>query len=246
MSAYIKWSLYLLATAWLLSMSCSCNERKVVGVTRVGELEKLIRDGNLGTNARLSEINSQPHLFAIGNVTNNDGFITVLDGMCFVSSVDSSRKIQISTSCKADATLLLYSNVAQWKEYEIPADVVTWKQLEQYIGNMATKYNVSKTNAFCFRLTGTAAEVNWHVLKWRESMKEITYKKMHILGETGILSNAAIEAVGFYSKDPKEIFVHQETVINVHFVNADHTLAGRMEDMKLDGRMKLLLPEAAL
>lgn len=87
------------------------------------------------------------------------------------------QKLTIDSSCTATATLLLYSNVGKWKEYEIPSDVITWKQLEQFIGNMATKYNVSKTDAFCFRLIGHVDSLNWHVLKWREGMKEITYKR---------------------------------------------------------------------
>lgn len=233
----------VIASSWLLLMVASCDDRKVVSVTRIGELEHLIRDGDLATNVRIRDINSTPHLYAIGNVTNNDGFITVIDGKCYTSSADTAKKLVIDSSCNSEATLLLYSNVVKWKAYEIPPDVTTWKQLEQFIGNMASKYNVSKTQAFCFRLSGTAVEVSWHVLKWRTNMKEITYKKMHTLGATGYIFNEPIEAIGFYSKESKEIFVHQETVLNMHFVNHDHSIAGRIEDMKLDGRMKLYLPE---
>lgn len=68
-------------------------------------------------------------------------------------------------------------------------------------------------------------------------------QKMHTLGLNGVLTDKAIDAIGFYSKDPREIFVHQETVINVHFISVDHTITGRIEDMKLDGRMKLYLPD---
>ncbi|MEO6166559.1 MAG: hypothetical protein ABIO46_07340 [Chitinophagales bacterium] len=229
--------------SWLVVMATSCDDRKVVSVTRVGELEHLIRDGDLTTHARLKDINVQPNLYAIGNVTNNDGLITVLDGKCYTTSVDTAKKLVIDSSCNSEATLLLYSNVVKWKDYEIPFDVTTWKQLEQFIGNMASKYNVSKTEAFCFRLNGTAVEVSWHVLKWRSNMKEITYKKMHTLGATGYIFNEPIEAIGFYSKESKEIFVHQETVLNMHFVNHDHSISGRIEDMKLDGKMKLYLPE---
>jgi hypothetical protein len=237
----IRWKIF--AACCLLLLIFSCEERKVVGVTRVGELEDLIRDGKLGANASLNELTGTPHLYAIGNVTGNEGFITVLDGKCYISVVDTAKKLTIDSSCTATATLLLYSNVGKWKEYEIPADVITWKQLEQFIGNMATKYNVSRTDAFCFRLTGHVDSLNWHVLKWREGMKEITYKKMHTLGLNGVLTDKAIDAIGFYSKDPREIFVHQETVINVHFISVDHTIAGRIEDMRLDGRMKLYLPD---
>lgn len=233
--------------AWFLPILFlfSCSERKVVPANRVGELENLIRDGDLTTHARIADLNTLPHLYAIGNATNNDGYITVLDGRCYHSYLDTLKVLLIDSSCRTEATLLLYSNVASWKEFDIPADVITMRQLEQFISNMAGKYNVSKTAAFCFRLEGTAASLNWHVLKWRANMKELTYKKMLTLGLTGTLSNEPIEAIGFFSKEPKEIFVHQETVLNMHFVNHDHSRSGRVEDIQLDGRMKLYLPEEA-
>lgn len=235
----------VIMVAMLLQFFSSCESREVVSVTRVGELEKLIRDGDLSTHARISELNTQPHLYAIGIATNNEGFITVFDGKCFASSADTLKRLTIDSSCQAEATLLLYSTVAKWKEFDIPAAVTTLKQLEQFISNITTKYNVSRTSVFCFRLAGTASVVNWHVLKWRPSIREITYKKMHTLGVNGSLKDEHIEVVGFFSKESKEIFVHQETVLNMHFVNQDHSLAARIEDIRLDGRMKLYLPEAA-
>lgn len=236
---------FIITVALPLQLIQSCESREVVSVTRAGELEKLIRDGDLSTHARLSELNRQPHLYAIGNATNNEGFITVIDGKCYASSVDTMRTMTIDSSCNTEATLLLYSTVSKWKSFDIPAEVTTLKQLEQFISNITTKYNVSRTSVFCFRLVGTAANINWHVLKWRPNIREITYKKMHTLGITGNLSDEQVDVVGFFSKDAKEIFVHQETVLNMHFVNHDHSLAARIEDIRLDGRMKLLLPEAA-
>jgi acetolactate decarboxylase len=227
---------------FLLLLS-SCDKRKVVSVTRVGELEKLIMEGDLGAHAHLKDFENQPDIYAIGLVANNDGYITMIGGKPYTSRLDSSKNIVIDSSLNADATLLLYSRVKQWKPYEIPADVTTWKQFEQFITNMATKYDVAKNRSFPFMLDGNAAELSWHVLGWRPGIKEITYRKIHSLGQTGVLRDEKIQAIGFYSKDPKEIFVHQETVLNIHFVNHDHSLAGRIEDMKLDGRMILYFPE---
>ncbi len=220
----------------------ACDHRHVVSVTREGELEDLIRNGDLSTHARLEDFKGQRDVYAIGTVTNNEGFITLLGGRSFTSYVDSNKVARIDSSFNAEATLLIYSRVEKWKPYEIPAEVTTYKQLEQFISNQANKYNVSRSKAFPFMLEGTAAELHWHVLNWRPNIKEITYKKVLTLGVSGQISNEKIIAVGFYSKDPKEIFVHQETVLHMHFVNEDHSLSGRVEDMKLDGRMILYLP----
>jgi len=235
--------IYLRSLSLLIfSLIAACDHRHVVTVTRVGELENLIRDGDLSSHARLEDFKDQNDLYAIGTVTNNEGFITILGGRSFTSYVDTNKNARIDSSYNAEATLLLYSHVEKWKPFEIPKKVITWKQLEQLISNQANKYNVSRTKAFPFMLEGTAAELNWHVLNWRPNIKEITYKKILTLGVSGRIADEKIVAIGFYSKDPKEIFVHQETVLHIHFINEKHTLSGRIENMKLDGRMTLYLP----
>lgn len=227
----------------LVLIFSSCDDRKVVSVTSVGDLENLIRDGDMSTHAHLKDFENQSDFYGIGIVTNNEGYINIIGGKSYTSYVDSDKNIAIDSSFNADATLLLYSRVKNWKTYDIPSDVTTWKQLEQFISNQAVKYNVSRTKAFPFLLKGTVVSLKYQVLDWRPNIKEITYKKLLTFGATGVLNNEYVEAIGFFSKEPKDIFTHQETVLNLHFVNHNHSVAGRIDDLELDGRVKLYLPE---
>src|SRR5580765_3864415 len=98
-----------------LGIYISCDERKVVSVTRAGELENLVHDGDMSTHARLQDFQQQPDLYGIGVVTNGEGYITILDGKPYTSKMDSGKNLTIDSSFNVDATLLLYSSVRKWK-----------------------------------------------------------------------------------------------------------------------------------
>jgi hypothetical protein len=221
-------------------VTASCERPRKADVTRIGELEKLIREGDLSTRIRLQDLQDRSDLYGIGYVTNLQGNITILNGRVYTSYVDSKR-VKIDTSYAVDATLLLYVKVVRWREFPVPADVTTWKQLEQFVSDKALKYNVSKKDAFPFMLKGITAEAAWQVQDWNPESKNITYGKILQKGQKGVLFNEPIEAIGFFSRESGEVFAHQET-ITMFFVNHDHSLAGRLQDIKLDGRMSFLLP----
>src|SRR5262249_51533393 len=147
------------------------------------------------------------------------------------------------SSFDPDATLLLYANIDEWKEFDLPASISTWKQLEQFIGDKAMKYNISKSAASPFLLEGVVADAKWHVVDWDTTDKEVTYKKTVKSGLHGDLQNENITAIGFYSRESYEVLAHKETNIHVHFVNHNHSIAGHLDDLTLDGRAKLYLPK---
>ena len=121
--------------------------------------------------------------------------------------------------------------------------LITGKHLEQFIGDLDMKYNIPKGDILPFLLEGIAAGVQWHVMDWDTSDKEVTYKKTMENGLQGDSKNEAITAVGFYSEESYKVLTHNELKMQIHFVNYNHTLAAYMDDITLDGRLKLNLPE---
>ena len=57
----------------------ACTTRPVVQVSRIGELEDMIKKGDLATKANLSDFSNSPHLYAIGSPTNMAGHIQIID-----------------------------------------------------------------------------------------------------------------------------------------------------------------------
>ena len=220
----------------------ACTTKPVVPVTRIGELEDMIKKGDLSTKAKLSDFSNSPHLYAIGSITNLDGFIQIIDGKPYNASLVNGS-LQIDSSFNDEATGMLYTNVDEWKEFDLPAGITTWKQLEQFIGEQLMKHKISVSAASPFLLRGIAAGVKWHVMDWDLNDKEVTYKKMLERGLHGDLQNEDITAVGFYSKESYRVLTNKELNMQIHFVNHNHTVAGYMDDITLDGRLKLYLPK---
>ena len=151
--------------------------------------------------------------------------------------------MQIDSFFNLEATCLLYTNVDEWKEFDLPAGITTWKQLEQFIGDLDMKYKIPKGDVLPFLLEGVASDVQWHVMDWDTSDKNVTYKKTMENGLQGHSKNEAITAVGFYSEESYRVLTHNGLKMQIHFVNYDHTLAAYMDDITLDIRLKLYLPE---
>jgi acetolactate decarboxylase len=225
-----------------LVMMLGCGREPVVEVTRIGELEELIKKGDMKTHTHLRDYVSTPHLYAIGSVTDLKGFIQVIDGRVYTGSVKEGG-VNVDSSGDVDATLLLFAHVNEWKEFDIPDEVKTWKQLEQFIGDQAVKFGIPKNRVSPFQLKGPFAKASWRVVDWDPADKEVTYKKTVQSGLHGDLINEDISAVGFYSRQSYEVLAHKETNMHVHFVNHDHSIAGHLDDLELDGRVKLYLPK---
>jgi len=233
---------FILLSCGALLLLFSCNSRPPVEVTRIGQFEDLIKKGDMSTHAFLKEYSTSKHLYAIGSVTDLKGFIQIIDSKPYTASVVNGQ-LKIDSSFNVEATLFLYTNVTEWKEFDVPADVTTWKQLEQFIGNQAVKYHVPKNDVSPFVLKGIAADAKWRVVDWDPNDKEITYKKTVQSGLHGDLQNEFITAVGFYSRESYEVLAHKETNMHIHFVNHDHSIAGHLDDITLGGRRKLYLPK---
>jgi hypothetical protein len=224
-----------------LSVFISCSNQPFIKVNRIGEMEVLIKKGDMSTHTRLQDYANASHLYAIGSVTNLKGFTQIIDSKPYTATLRNGQLL-IDSSFNPEQTLFLYANVDAWKEFDLPTEVKTWKQLEQFIGNEAVKYKVPKNCASPFLLKGTVANAKWRVIDWDINDKVITYKKTVQSGLHGEVNNEEITAIGFYSKESYEVLAHKETNMHIHFVNHDHSVAGHLDDLLMDGRLKLYLP----
>lgn len=232
---------------WMIALTVyvsACSHKPPVEVNRIGELEDLIKKGDMKTHAHLKDYTTTPHLYAIGSVTDLKGFIQIIDGNSYIASV-ADGALKIDSSNNADATLFLYTYVNAWKEFDIPAEVKTWKQLEQFIGDQAVKFGIPKNSVSPFLLKGVVQDAQWRVVDWDPNDKVITYKKTVQSGLHGELKNEDITAIGFYSRESYEVLAHKETNMHIHFVNHNHSIGGHLDDVVLNGQAKLYLPKPA-
>lgn len=225
-----------------LFLFIACGQTPAVKVERIGELEDLIKKGDMVTHVRLHDYADEAHLYGLGSLTNLRGFTQIIDSRPYTAMVENGQ-LKIDSTFNPEETLFLYASVDDWKEFDLPPDVKTWKQLEQFIGNEAIKYKVPKDYPSPFLLKGIPADLQWRVIDWDPSDKVVTYKKTVQSGLHGEVKDEYITAIGFYSTESYEVLAHKESKMHIHFVNHDHSIAGHVDDLTFDGRMKLYLPK---
>lgn len=222
----------------------SCNSSKSYNATTIGEMEDLIKKGDMTTHKELKELESTPHLYAIGSVTNLKGFLVIDDSKPYTSFVQD-HAVEIDSSWNTAATLLVYAQVENWKEIPIPADVKDWKQLENFVMTSASDNKINLNNAFPFLLKGNAPSISWRVTDWDPNDHEVTNKKVKNSGLKGTSSDVNTTIVGFYCTKQYRVLAEHDTKMHLHFASDDKKVSGHVDDISLDGNMKLYLPEDA-
>ncbi|MFQ5627907.1 MAG: acetolactate decarboxylase [bacterium] len=225
----------------LASALSGCNQQTdfMNTVRYRGALKNAMQEGDISAKIDLDSLANRKHLYALGAVENLKGEILIFDGKPFVSTVVDSI-VGISSSFSHKATLLVYVQVARWHEVAIPSSIVTSKQLEDFIASETQKRKLA--NPFPFLLKGRPAHLEWHVIDWPEGDSDHTHEKHKQSGVNNSLSSEEVDVLGFYSEQHHGIFTHHSTNMHLHFKTRSGDLAGHVDDIELDGKMKLYLP----
>jgi acetolactate decarboxylase len=219
-----------------------CDSPKSYDATTIGEMESLIKKGDMTTHLSLKDLQNTPHLFAIGSVTNLKGFIVVNDSKPYTSFIQGDS-VAIDSSWNTDATLLVYATAEKWKEIPVPADVKDWKQLENFVMTSAKQNKMNLDAAFPFLVKGNIARMNWRVTDWDIADKEVTNKKVKNSGLKGEANEVYATLVGFYSDKQYRVLAEHSTKMHIHFVSDDRKVSGHADNLLLGGNVMLYLPE---
>ena len=141
------------------------------------------------------------------------------------------------------AALLVYAQVQEWKTLELPAEIATIKDLEEFVFDKAKALGIDTTAPFPFMIEGKVSSMDWHVIDWDENDKHHTHQKHKESGMKGRLNDAEVEIIGFFSKEHKAVFTHHSTFVHMHFKAEDAMLAGHIDGLKLGAKMQLQLPK---
>jgi acetolactate decarboxylase len=220
----------------------SCESSKSYNATTVGELEDLIKKGDMSTHFKLKDLEGTPHLYAIGSVTNLKGFMVIDDSNPYTSFIHDGE-VAVHSSWNTEATLLVYSIVEKWKEMPIPAEVNDWKKLEDFVMKAAKENDIDPDSPFPFLLKGEAGSISWRISDWDPTDKVVTNKKVKNSGLKGVAGNVKTTIVGFYCTKQYRVLAEHNTKMHLHFVSDDKTVSGHVDDIALNGSMRLYLPE---
>lgn len=210
-------------------------------VEYIGELKKIMHEGDLSAKADLTDLENSENLYAIGASENLRGEIQIFNSTVYNTFVQDSV-IQFDMTYNSKAALIVYAQVKEWQSFEVPADVVTKDQLESFITQTADSYGIDIHSPFPFILDGNAASISWHIINWPEGDTIHSHEKHIQSGLHGVLKKTDASFLGFYSDAHHTIFTHHTTNMHIHVRTKDNMVAGHVDDLELGKGMTLELP----
>lgn len=239
--------LILLFTACLLIASCSepedttDKESTAFEVKYFGALKNMMHKGDISAKFDLADLKGAENLYAIGALENLKGEIQIFNGESFNTFVQDSS-VAFDKTLDKKATLLVYAVVETWNSFEIPDDITSHDQFENYVAEIAEENGIDVNEPFPFLLEGEAKELDWHVINWKDGDTEHSHEKHVNSGLHGTKNDLQVELLGFYSNSHHAVFTHHTTNMHIHLRSDDNTLAGHVDGLTLGKGMTLKLP----
>ena len=238
----MKYIIILLIVISITSCGTGNKEANIFKVKYSGALKNMMQKGDISAKVDLMIFENAEHFYAIGAFENLKGEIQIFDSKPYNTIVIDST-LTFNNSFNKKATLLVYALVSKWKSINIPESVVTYEQLESYIGQTAKENQIKIDEPFPFLLEGTPELFNWHVINWKDGDTEHSHEKHINSGPHGIINNRQVEMLGFYSDSHHAIFTHHTTNMHIHVKTVDNKIAGHVDGLTLGKGMILKLPD---
>ncbi len=236
---------YIIILLTVISItSCGTDNKKINNfkVEYNGALKNMMHKGDISAKVNLKEFENIEHFYALGAIENLKGEIQIFDSKSFNTAVIDST-LNFDNSFNKKATLLVYASVNKWKSINIPDNIVTYEQLESYIGQTAKNNKIKIDEPFPFLLEGTPKLLDWHVINWKDGDMEHSHEKHISSGLNGTINNKQVKILGFYSDSHHAIFTHHTTNMHIHVKTVDNELAGHVDGLTLEKGMILKLPD---
>ncbi|MFK8101026.1 MAG: acetolactate decarboxylase [Saprospiraceae bacterium] len=235
---------WLILIVILSTLSCETKSpfENKFQVAYQGALKNMMHKGDLSAQAKLADFKDKEHLYAIGALENLKGEIQIFDGKAFNTMV-SDTVLSYDQSFDKKAALLVYASVSRWKTINLPEEIMSYQQLENYLPQVAKENQINTNQPFPFLIEGTAPSFDWHVINWKEGDTEHSHEKHIRSGLYGTIQNRAVQFLGFYSDSHHAIFTHHTTNMHIHVKTLDNKIAGHADDLTLGKGMILKLPD---
>lgn len=229
--------------AFLLLFGCQ-GEKKPLKISYQvhGKLMEIMQQNQLQARINLKDLQFGKNSYGLGAMEGLQGEILISQGEV-ITAIANPDGILIQNSNAIEAALLVTTEVENWQEVELNK-TIDLKSLETVIEDQAETFNLNVNDVIPFKIEATPKRLNWHIIN-ATLAKEQNHQAYKESGKSGILENAAVEIIGFYSKNHQGIFTHHGSFLHLHCITADGSLMGHVDELQIDGNWKIYLPKAA-
>lgn len=191
-------------------------------------------------------------VYGVGAYEGLDGEITIFEGKPYVTKVRGDGFI-MDNSTNGEAIFAVWTKNTQWRDEPVPADVKTYLELQRFVKARAVAAGIDTGVPFPFLMTGTPAELKWHINVDKTGGKPIDRDLFKKSKAHYVMKNQPVDIVGFYSEKHAGVFISAhapaikekglKNAIHIHQVTKDGKSAGHIDDLTLSGGMTLRLPK---
>ncbi|MBV6647641.1 MAG: acetolactate decarboxylase [Cyclobacteriaceae bacterium] len=241
--------IFAFVTLLILACQKSSNDENSTGakelfVSRhVGNRLSIIEEGDLSPKIRLDSLSKYSYLYAVGPLGGLKGEVTIYNGEVSCSTIlNDQPKVDTVLSNKV-AIFLAYANVSEWNEVDLKDQIYNQAQIEAIVKREAEAQNKLTENAFVFRLEGVVDSMHYHII-YKSSDTPHNKFEHHKSKRKFILKDQPIKIVGFWADATGEgVYTHPGKRIHLHFINADNSTSGHIDQITLKPEAKLFLPK---
>ncbi len=205
-----------------------------------GAMKQVMWQGELFSKINLDTITNKSGLYGLGPESYLTGEILINNGEAYVSRVLPDSSMTVEKTFDTGAPFLVYANVETWTSTTLPDSVTNIKDLEIHIDQM-TK---NQKRPFAFKLTGQVSKAVIHVQNLAEGSKVSSPDEAHQGQVDYILSDEAVEIVGFFSTEHQAVFTHHDSFLHMHLITKDEKQMGHLDRVEFKpGAVSLYLPK---
>ena len=190
----------------------------------------------------MDTLQNKENVYAVGSMEGLVGEIQVFNSEAFHSRVQEDSVV-VGSSVTANAALMLYAQVANWREISMPLSVVNQEALVGFLEYDNEISGLTSADPLIFTIEGKAEQISWHILKGpeKDSISEAAHNVSRL---SGVIEDAEVEILGFYSREYEGIITHHNIPLHMHFKTADGLLAGHVDDLELGPEMTMRIPNS--
>lgn len=232
-----------LATCFIMFQSCFDSKESqdapetYADVQIVGAMRDAMFKGELDSKIDLDTISNKKGLYGLGPQVQMTGELLLFDGKSYVSKVINDSSMQVEENFETGAPFLVYANVNEWREVELPKKVEDLKSLEYFIDSIS----IEQKRPFAFKLSGTVSDAVIHIQNLPPGSKVSSPAEAHVGQVKYNLKDEEVDILGFFSTEHKTVFTHHDSFMHLHLITKDRSKMGHLDAVWLED-MKLYLP----
>ncbi len=212
-----------------------------IEVQQFGGMRSALRLGNTSSQITFEDINSSPHAFGVGALTDLEGEITVVDGQIIVAKTEDGIRAISSTSNNSNdsATLLTLAYVDEWREYKFPSSM----NFEDAVESVAAAHGIDTNTPFPFYILATTEAYEMHVINgFCPVITPDLEPKDQPWRLHGVETTLLI--VGFFAKNQEGVMTHHGSSVHIHGIDTSRNemVSGHLDSVAVQEGSTIFLP----